>query len=159
MVRDAFLARGPWQEDELIGVGEALAALAISLGRLAYALVFDHGEAHLLERECNEFISARIGRPDAFWADPGSYRSFEWSGAQVGEGLVAFDRWLVEDQLDHNAREGLDLDARRLVEVYTGTDMSLSVIAYDHLVDEAIARLARVGLRARRQTDFTPAWS
>ncbi len=128
---------------------EALSLYDLILG-LAYAMNnrfgvwLDHGEAYLLEEKCAAMIDRAVGRPDGVWPGQESYADFAWSGSAVGDGLAAFDRWLVADSL--LAAPGHP--PLRLVGVDTGSDFYVGIGCRENRVDELIELLAGFGINA-----------
>lgn len=142
-LREHFLESQP-RDPYGLGADEIALGLGYAVKRSRCGVWLDHNEGVLLQRECVAVIERRVGRPDEFWQDPDSYTDFVWSGSDVGEGLAAFDRWLVADPVASDPV----FSPKRLVGVDTGSDFFVAVVCREDASAELVSVLAGFGVGA-----------
>lgn len=118
----------------------ALSALGSAVNAHQMGLLLDWQEAPLLEARCWDLVESTVGLPDEYWFEPDRFTKFAWEGSDVGQGLKAFDRWLVEDNVEFRGP-----DPWRIVNVDTGSDFYVVLLCDQNHVD-VIAQLRALGM-------------
>lgn len=136
-----FREVGGYVGGEELSAYEALVGIAQAVSAYKVGLFVDASEAPLLRDKCWDLVEATIGLPDEYWFEPERYTKFEWSGTDVGAGLVEFDRWLGEENVEFRGSV-----PKRLVNVETGSDFYLALVSDEDKVPEVVERLGALGL-------------
>lgn len=138
-----------------------VARLGRAVHRYALGFFLDNNDVDGMNEHAHRIVESTIGFPDP--SETQTYVPFTYKGGRLGEGLVAFDDWLEHDYHWNVARRIYlygqkpqtvfeTATQRRLVELDSMTDASISLIHPNSQIDELIDRFEALGIRARRQS-------